>query len=63
MAEYDGWVIKQTGGGTSHFTGFFAWKKGVVIKDFEGVWGKGAWAKERRKGHCKMVKVKLVEVE
>ena len=61
--EYDGWVIKAfTRGAIFLCTGLFGYTKRDAIKNFEQLFGKGSWAKKRRKGEFKLVKVKVTEV-
>ena len=62
--EYDGWMVKNCMGKEPWLvTGFFERTRPEVIADFELLWGKGEWRKERRRGNYKLVKVKFMEVE
>ena len=62
--NYDGWTVQNTCGKKPWLVfGFSALTRKEVIVNFELLWGKGQWRKERRKGNFKLVKVKLVEVE
>ena len=64
MAKYDGWTIQNTCGRNPWLViEFFHQKRQRVIENFELLWGKGCWRKERRAGNFKLVKVKLIEME
>ena len=63
MSKHDGWTIKNTCGRRPWLvTDFFHAKRQRVIEDFEFLWGKGCWRKERRAGNFRLVKIKLIEV-
>lgn len=62
--KYDGWTIQNCCGKNPWLVfGFAESTRKEAIANFELIWGKGYWRKERRKGNFKLVKVKLVVVE
>ena len=62
--KYDGWCIKSYHARDPWLIfDWFCTTRTEAIEQFEKLWGKGAWRKERRKGWFELVKVKLVEVE
>lgn len=64
MKKYDGWTVQNCMGRNPWLVfGFAERTRKEAIVNFELLWGKGKWRKERRRGNFKLVKVKLVEVE
>jgi len=64
MKHHDGWVLVNTCGKEPWMvTDYFHRSREAVIADFELLYGKGAWRRERRAGNFKMVKVRLVEIK
>lgn len=59
--KYRGWTVKRLGENTTLFIGFFNLTRREVIDQFEGIWGRGSWAKKRRKGEFKLVKIRVTE--
>ena len=64
MNKYDGWTVKNCCGKKPWLViAYFHLSRERVIADFELLYGKGSWRKERRAGNFKLVKVKFLEVE
>lgn len=64
MKNHDGWTLKVDWLDPSKpylIPGYFHYTRLGVIKAFEGKMV-GRWEKYRRKGHHKIVKVKMIEV-
>ena len=60
--KYDGWTVKMLGNEPFLCKGFFQYTRKDVIDEFEKLIGKGSWAKKRRRGEVKLVKVRVTEV-
>lgn len=62
MDKYDGWTVQNLCGKNPWLViPYFHRTKQEVIRDFELLYGKGSWRKERREGNFKLVKVKFLE--
>ena len=61
--NYDGWCLKSYYGRSPWLVpdSFHVYRR-EVIEQFENAYGHGYWEKEQKKGHYKIVKVKLVEI-
>jgi len=63
MAKYDGFTIMNCISRKPWLIpGYFHTQKSAVIDDFEKIYSE-PWAKHRRRGDFKIVKVKLVEAK
>lgn len=62
MKNYDGWTLKVSWKDREPYlvAGYFHETRSGVIKGFEGE-DIGGWRRHRRKGHYKIVKVKMTE--
>lgn len=60
MKEYHGWTMKIFYKGESWLS---AWSYHMFRSGVINFWGREDYFKDRRKGECLAVKVKLVEVE
>jgi len=64
MKKYDGWVIKSFMGRSPWLLiNFTKITRKEVIENYEGIFGEGCWKERRKRGHLKLVKVKLVEMK